>query len=464
MDISVSKKYLLVSIFLIALFIRTALLFYTHHDYWGSGGMVLPQGEMARNIVNGKWFVFNKAQMKIMGDAQNKQLRLIDVSDFKKPTVERYTPFINDMPGSAALLALTWKIFGQQKYIYLQIIQGIMDALMVFLIFWIGREIFNEKIGLISAFLFALFLPEARLSVSALRDVWASFAAFGSVGLLIKYYKEKNIIYVILIGLIIGFSVYIRPNILFLPLFLALALIFNVGLKKSISFLVITQILAVLILTPWIIRNYRIYHRLIPTRVGFWQTIWEGFGEFPNKFGAVLNDETTYLNIRKEGYKVEYGTPEYDDVIKPKVINVIKNYPFWFTGVILRRIPKATVFSHNDWGFDKDDYSYARFRKKTGGNLFDYFKEYPFLFFYKGSIRVIEGLIPIIALAGFWIEREKWRKNLLIAIIPVYFIAAYIPLHVEPRYILPGTISYLFFISITINYAYERFYLRNRVQ
>src|SRR5262245_59138398 len=91
--------------------------------------------------------------------------------------------------------------------------------------------------------------------------------------------------------------------------------------------------LPLLSLVPWAARNQRIFQRPILTNTFFWPSVWEGFGEVSNPFGAMLDDRRTYLTALGDDRQLQYATPEYDDYFREKVIQAYEGRPEFITSL-----------------------------------------------------------------------------------------------------------------------------------
>ena len=459
MKFSSHKNYSLFVILGVGLIIRLLMLSQLHHASFESGRMI-SQAEMARNLINGNGLKRNAAFMREVSTRQKdgtEEERLVDLEDVPLPKEERWISRVStDTPGYAFLLAGSWKLFGKKRYIYVQVIQVLIDTFMIFLIFQIGNNFFNWQIGFLASCFYALYLPQARFAVAANRDTWATFAVIISLYLLsrmIKNNHSKRWIYYILVGLVIGLFAWLRPTLTFIPIFIGGALFFKDGIKECLLAVVASMfVVFITFLLPFMMINYRDFGR--PFVGCFGQALWEGMGHVgENKYGFVLDDGKAYEWAKNHGCEYEYGTPEYDDFLKKSAIKVIKQDPLFYWGTVIRRFPKA-IFLTNQYGFP--EMGYGEFKRRTGGGLKEFLLKHPFQFFYKAFRRVAEGLLAIIALIGFWISRKNWRQNLLLAVFPLYFIAVHVPLHVESRFILPGTPPYLIFAAVVVYAVYKK--------
>jgi 4-amino-4-deoxy-L-arabinose transferase-like glycosyltransferase len=402
---------------------------------------------------------------------------------------DKFVPFYQLPPGTSTLLAITYWVFGQNTYIPLRVLQAIIDSFGCLIIFLIGRELFNRRIGLISAFLYAVWLPIAYLSTWPLQDALMPFITLVCLYFFVMGIRRKAIKFYILSGLFAGVGCYFQPTILLLPLFFSLGSFVyywhksNLGRQIAYTAKVtaISMVVLVLVITPWIVRNYHITGSIIVMRPGPWSGLWEGFGEFgENPVGAQLSDDATYELARKElGYDVEYMSPAYQAFFKPKVLNAIKEYPGWYTGLVAKRIPRAIFnFSelgiHNfpliradypvwlDYLYDTGSVGYVTAIKKMcsgmgDGTFWTMLKANPWGAFYFVLVWVFAIIPPLLSIFAFWIARKDWRSLVLIATVPAYFIIIHIFTFVASyKSIVPASLGFIIFSAIALDYIYSR--------
>jgi 4-amino-4-deoxy-L-arabinose transferase-like glycosyltransferase len=400
---------------------------------------------------------------------------------------DNFVPFYQIPPGTSTLLAGTYWIFGQYKFIYLRVIQAIIDSLGCLLIFLIGRGLFNRRVGLISAFLYAIWLPIAYLSTWPLQDALMPFITLVCLYFFVTGVRKKALKFYVLSGLFAGIGCYFQPTILLLPLFFGLGLlIYNWhkhDLGRQIIYAVkvtaISMLMLVLVITPWIVRNYQITGSIIVMRPGPWSGLWEGFGEFgENPVGAQLSDDATYELARKEtGYDIEYMSPAYQAFFKTKVLNAIKEHPGWYTGLVAKRIPRA-IFNFSELGIHnfpliRADYpawldylytsgsvGYVTAIKKmfTGmgdGTFWEMLWAHPYGAFYFVIVWCFAIIPPLLSIFAFWIARRDWRSLVVIATVPAYFIIIHIFTFVASyKSIVPASLGYIIFSAIALDYIY----------
>ncbi|PIR20609.1 MAG: hypothetical protein COV45_05265 [Deltaproteobacteria bacterium CG11_big_fil_rev_8_21_14_0_20_47_16] len=381
-----------------------------------------------------------------------------------------YMPTARDLPGHGILIIATWYLTGTQSLVPMQWIQIILDALMIFLVFGIGRRLFSDKVGLIAAALYALYLPEVYLAVLVRRDVWVSFGMITSFYCCVRFTSDKRWRWWLIASVVLSATAYFRSTVILYPFALGLGLLGFVSLKRAAVATAIMTVIIILGLLPWGIRNYIVFDgRFLLTELNFAQSMWEGFGQFPNPVGAINNDVLTEKRMREDGYTGRFATFEYEDFLKPKVFQTIKENPKWYLGTILQRIPRALVVNRVHWGiFEKEGLDYHTFHIKDGEqkgpnvSVTSYglkmLKLNPGFIFTK----FLDVLIFGMAIFGFWKAcRRHFSQSILLGLVPFYFIATLIPIRIEGRYMVPTHWALLIFMAIAVNYISDRLRHRN---
>ena len=129
-------------------------------------------------------------------------------------------------PGYAYFLATVYSIFGIHNYLAAGIIQVLLDLLTAFLIFLIGKRLWNDWVGLIACVFYSFYRPFIYYSATLLSD---SFILFTNVLCLFLVYwtlerpERKN--RWLLAGLSFGLATITKPTILLFA-FLSFFLIF----------------------------------------------------------------------------------------------------------------------------------------------------------------------------------------------------------------------------------------------
>lgn len=426
-------KRQIVIVVLVALLIRILLLIFAYPS-WQHGFL---DADLAQNILEGHGIASTTM------DAEGHR---------------NYTPTAHDMPGYAVLLIFFRWLTGSESLIYIQIFQILIDGFLCGVIYSIAKHFFGKKIGLIAAGLFAIYLPQGYLSVSPMRDFWVSLGTTLGFLSLTKFLEKKRTAFLVGAGLAWGLASYFRPVTFLLPIFLSFLWLFIDRWRIALRSGIIMTLTSVLCLSPWIIRNYIQFDKFIPTRTAVFYSMWEGFGEFPNRFGAILNDEYTIKQMQDEGFQGLHTSPEFDAFVKEKVIKVIRENPLWYLGVVIKRIPYAFVFNKTPWGVGQDDHlSYHKFfrdnpnQKSLMTYSFHLARVNPGFFVTKA----LDIVILLSAIIGIYLSRRQGKKLIFLVAIPLYFALIHIPIHIEGRYMVPSHWVYLIFSGVTLNAIWE---------
>ena len=418
----------LLAIVAVAILIRVAALVADPNPS-DNAGLALNHGEMARNIVDhDRWFTVNLRAFALVGREQARRGELVDPSEVDFRAVDahpRYQPMVLQPVGAGAVLAGLWFASGDEDYVYLQLLQIALDALMVVLVFWIALKLYDRpRAALVAAALYALFAPIVILTKIPHLDVWGVYFTIGIVALAVRAWQsERPLAWLVGMGVLTGLGLYFRPGVLLLPVALALAALPWIGWRRAVVAALVPLVAAAALAVPWTIRNYEEFDRFIPTRIGIGQNLWEGLGEIHNDFGALLDDRATARQVAREEPDLVYGTPEYDDYLRDKATDAIADHPGHFAEVVARRAFVTTVGLHN--------------LSLPAG--------------------ILEPLLFLLAVFVAVLTRRRYaRQHLFLAAVPIATVLPYLVLHVEPRYVLPASFVYLLWVALGIDLALER--------
>lgn len=158
----------------------------------------------------------------------------------------------------------------------IRIFQSIISTMTVFIIYIIGKETFGEKEGIISAGISAFYPFFIFYNGFLLTESLFIFLTVLCVMYLIRVY-EKNGVVSLKAGISMGLGGLTRPTLqIYLPFAIFHILFFKEKLNLKLKKIIFLIVGFCLVLSPWIIRNYKIFHKFIPgTTMGGW-VFWEG--------------------------------------------------------------------------------------------------------------------------------------------------------------------------------------------
>lgn len=275
-------------------------------------------------------------------------VNLIEGFGFKEDRNKSFefdTAIVRAGPGYEFFLAGIYKIFGHH-YEAVWIIQALLHALSAYLLFLICRRLFREsgeKIGLIAAALFGLHPDLIEISAMLMTETLYLFLIILAVWLFVKVYQEpRRLSRNVFLALALAAAILSRPPII---LFVPIILLFYF-LRRHYQPAVVFLVVLVLVLAPWTIRNYRIYHQFIPTTLigeyNFWvgNTLTANGGQISGGFNPATDHVEKYgffsfKRAAKEHFK-NFVWQEPLIFIKLTILRVIRYFSlirpmgFWF--------------------------------------------------------------------------------------------------------------------------------------
>jgi 4-amino-4-deoxy-L-arabinose transferase-like glycosyltransferase len=169
-------------------------------------------------------------------------------------------------PGFPLIVAFVFMFFGE-NFLPVILLNALISSLLCLLIFYIGRELFNERVAVFASVWSIFYILFIKYTPRILKENWLAFLFPLIIFLFLRETKRKEISLYFLLLISILFTCLIHMDeryFTYFP-FLLIGFIFldkdswKKGLKKALSFSLIVFALMV----PWLIRNYIVYNRII---------------------------------------------------------------------------------------------------------------------------------------------------------------------------------------------------------
>jgi 4-amino-4-deoxy-L-arabinose transferase-like glycosyltransferase len=196
-----------------------------------------------------------------------------------------YVPSIIRLPGYPLFLAAIYKIFGHGNNTAVRVVQAVVDTLTCVLIALVAFEwsVDDERRhrAAIIAFALAAICPFTAIYVATvLTEVPTNFLAVALVLAATFAFKVRTVrralAWWVVSGVIAGLAVLFRPDSGLFAAAVGATLVLRTRIKKSIFFGSLFSIAFCLVLVPWTIRNYRVFH--------VFQPLAPAHGEMPGEF------------------------------------------------------------------------------------------------------------------------------------------------------------------------------------
>jgi 4-amino-4-deoxy-L-arabinose transferase-like glycosyltransferase len=326
------------------------------------------------------------------------------------------------------------------SFLAVLIFQIFISILTSYLIFKLGSVLFNEKAGLIAAVLTMLHPAQVIYSTTKIHSQVLDTFFF----VLIVYYvllanRSRKTRHFVLLGIFAGVGSLARGTLIVLIPIAAVYLLLNAREKAAAVFrnLCLTAIAAVLVLSPWWVRNYMIFKKPVyMTTESTGYVMWVGFNE--NATGTLYKSPEISLfeGAPKEfqqkvwDIKDEMGQQEY---FRKEAIGFIRQHPAKALRLYLNRVAYFWWFTPTEGSFYPKAYS----------NIYMAYYSAVVLLSAVGIIaafkRRLSSLKDIIFLAGamfllgllqsfYYVEgRHRWEIEPVLLVFAAYGISRFFP-------------------------------------
>ena len=258
------------------------------------------------------------------------------------------TRLLAHAPGYPIFLGAIYSTLGR-SYFNVQLIQNAVNSIVPVMIFLIAGMLLGWRVGTVAGFLAAASHHFSYYSNFILPDSLCALPILGALYCLAiaERSRRKPLWLYGFAGVLIGASIWLRPNALAMAPFLSAFLVAasfrfrQAGVRAGVM-----TIAAFLTITPVTIRNYLLYGKLVLVRIGIGIVLWEGMGEYGGReFGAVVSDDEVArqeaLLYNEPGYANTWQTPDGIKRDRDRLrrgIAVIMKHPVWFSGTVIQRM------------------------------------------------------------------------------------------------------------------------------
>jgi hypothetical protein len=345
-----------------------------------------------------------------------------------------------------------------------QTVQLIIDSLSVLLIVGIGATAYGLSVGLFAGAMAALSPLLALSGATPNADAPASWLVLGAVWCLLLAMKRQRVLFVIAAGALLGLACWLRvsPLFLFVAWAVALLLVVRASRRRRFALSGALALATLLVISPVVIRNLVVFYpEIAPTGLGIGWNLWAGIGETSRgvEFGAPCCDEQMIEQDRRAmglGPDVPLGLFWPDGIRRDrergqKALAVIKAHPFWYAGVMARRV----------WGHLKFAGRPAPSVGSAGINVTSQKSLSPerrggLLSFGVNTLGMIQSVLRYLALPLMLVGivlawRKDWRMTGLILSTVLYYLVTLAVGHSEIRYGLPMQALLFIFAGVAIS-------------
>ncbi|PHS10637.1 MAG: hypothetical protein COA78_11060 [Blastopirellula sp.] len=214
-------------------------------------------------------------------------------------------------PGYPLALAPFYLIQAEPPVIWLRIGNAFWGTLAVMLAGILGARLFNERAGLWAALLVALYPGAIAMSVFVLAE--SVFCPLMLLQLILWHQAltssndKHQWICAALAGAVFAAAVLVRPSWLLFPVFVTpVGSLFFANRMRQVKTMAVMMVAAVIVFSPWWIRNYSITGRFVPTTLQIGASQYDGLspmatGASDMSYVSEFNTEQQFADIRATG-------------------------------------------------------------------------------------------------------------------------------------------------------------------
>ncbi|MFT8316157.1 MAG: glycosyltransferase family 39 protein [Clostridium sp.] len=319
------------------------------------------------------------------------------------------------MPGLPYSLAFFVILFGKFDGITAyRIFQSIIQTGSLYLVFLIGRKIFNSKIGIMAVIINALYISDYWVANLILTESLFKFFVLLLIYFSIYAIEKKNTKYYIFGGISWALATYFRPTIAAFPIIILIIWILRkYSIKEMFKYGTIVLGIFCLIMSPWWIRNYNVFHKFVPLTLATGN---------PMLQGTYINyDQSTKATDGLNYNQFKYTGKEYQEnqvdiqVSKYRLKNLVPKHPLKF--LLWYTLGKT----------------YYEIRMPF---LWIPFLGVPFVMSFLWHYLII--VFGVIGIVKFYLNKNRNRMGIIALLMILYFIVIYLPFYAFERYFYPA--------------------------
>lgn len=227
-------------------------------------------------------------------------------------------------PFYPAFLSVVYLIFGH-NYLAVRIIQSIIGSFSCVLIWLIAKTLINNKAGIIAGMVSVIYFPFIKSAELLSTELLFTFLLLLVTLFLVKAPKSLEGKKIAVLGVLLGIAVLTKATMLLYILFIVPMFFFWRG-KRTFMYAfkkyVVMFIFFAMSILPWTIRNFIVYHKIVPIATQGGITLYSGYCPPGGIFGKLAGDEDP---IAFEASKISCPAEQSNFLVKQTISFIRKN-------------------------------------------------------------------------------------------------------------------------------------------
>lgn len=189
------------------------------------------------------------------------------VTDAGRAALLSASPNAYTMPGFPAFLAILWRIggVGSQRFLFARVSQAILSVLTAALVYLIGMR-FGSRVAMTGLVFAAIYPPLTLANSYLLTEVLYTFLLTLFAWVFLLWLEGYRTWLAVASGALFSLGMWVRPSasIWIVPACLVVLVVRRNDWRAILRGVAVMGLVAVLVLAPWWVRNYGVYHRIVP--------------------------------------------------------------------------------------------------------------------------------------------------------------------------------------------------------
>ena len=365
-------------------------------------------------------------------------------------------------PGYGAFLAGIYAAFGR-SFFAVQLVQNALTAFGCVVLVLAAASLAGWRAALLGGWIAALSPHLGYASAQILPDALSALPVWLAVLALTRAHPDRpgRWPWSVLAGVLVGVGAWLRPNVLLLGPFLAVALVLLARDKRrALGHGAVVAGASLLVIAPITVRNYVLFGAFIPISINGGLTLWQGVADAGGEERGAFRRDKLVMDEEAE----RYGNPRYrewwaepdgiwrDQERYRRAREVIRDHPVRYLRVMLSRMGRMVHYgsgeaprvgdappdrggenegepeSAHDLGRRPEDERYL-LPGRAGVPI-------------RPAVRVAQAalvvvLLPLALLGTALLLRAAWRETALLLAVPAYYLLTESMFLLEWRVVTP---------------------------
>ena len=225
-----------------------------------------------------------------------------------KGAVQGGSTQISRVPAYPVFLSACYKVFGRENFKAARVVQAVIGSLLCLVVYAIAAPVFGRGVAILAALVTAVYPFFVYFSGVLLTETLFTLA-FALFLLLVLRIERGHALSTFansaVTGLLAGVNALLKPSfLLFLPFLGVIWLLVSRRPARALRSLLVIALCTLIIMCPWVVRNWTLTQRFVPTTLTVGKSLWEGI--FSGADGGPAMDR-----IPKQDRV--FGQSEYDE-------------------------------------------------------------------------------------------------------------------------------------------------------